>query len=464
MGVLQAHTAEEGNMKSFTKDLTEGHVVRTLIQFSIPFFLANLLQAFYSVADMLIVGWFTDASGIAAISIGGQLTWFSNSLIGGVAMGGTILIGQYLGAKRDSEVKETIGTMLSLFFVGGVLITIFMVAISSTALGWLKTPAAAFDQAHSYLVICSMGIIFIFGYNAISAILRGMGDSKSPLLFVAIACVINILLDLLFVAVFHWGAAGAAVATVLAQAISMFVAISYLSRHHFVFDFKLKNFRIGREKAKQIIRLGMPLSIQDLAVSLSFIFISSIINSLGLAAAAAAGIAMRLNFFAMLPALAMSMSVSSMTAQNIGAGLYNRAKQVLYIGIGLSAAFSFVMLAAIQIRPDFFMGIFSDETDVIAAGSIYLRGFSPDILMVAFIFSMNGFFNGCGHTGFSLWNSLISTILFRTPLAWFLVNVANWGLFGVGLAAPLASLITVLIGIWYFRSEKWKESKLSKAA
>jgi putative efflux protein, MATE family len=447
-------------MKDFTQNLTEGHVSKTLIAFSIPFLLSNLIQAFYSMADMLIVGWFSGSGGLTAVSIGGTVTWLINSLVSGITLGGTVLIGQFIGAKRDKDLHETISTMLTIAVIAAVILTFGMLLLVNPILNIINTPPEAFDQAKSYVSICIGGTFFIFGYNAISGIFRGMGDSKSPLIFVTIACVTNVVLDLILVGPLKMGAAGAAIATVFSQALSMILSIAFMYRNKFIFDFKLKSFKIYKSKAKLIFKIGLPASLQDTATSLSFVFMQAIINSFGVVAADAVGAAGRFNSFAMLPAGAMSMAIASITAQNIGAKLYDRAKETLKIGIKISLAFAVVVFLWAQLLPQTIMYIFTQKADVVAAGSIYIRAFSFDFIMVAFVFCINGFINGCGHTNFSMLNGILSTILVRVPLAYLLSRVLPSGLFGVGLAAPIATLFSILLGAWYIRTGKWKKSAI----
>lgn len=445
-------------------DLTQGPVAPTLLRFSLPFLLSNLLQALYGVVDMLVIGWFSDAAGIAAVSTGTQVAWLANCLGIGIAMGGTILIGQFVGAGRRDEVTETIGTMLSMFLAIGVAVTALMLTLNGSLLRWLNTPPEAFEQTRGFVAVSSLGTVFLFGFNAIGAIFRGLGDSKSPLVFVGISCAANVVLELLFVGVFGWNAPGAAAATALAQVVGLAVALYWLSIRTGVFRFSRRSLSISREKAGLLLRTGLPLSVQDLAVNISFLFITSIINALGLVPAAAVGIASRFDSFAMLPAMALSMAVAGMTAQNIGAKAHERAYRVWATGTLVSAGFGLLMLVLAQIEPRIVLIPFTRDEAIIAAGIPYVRSFSFDFLMVGFVFCMSGFFNGCGHTRFSLLNNLLTTLLFRVPFAWALTHLVPWGLAGVGLAAPIASLMAALVGAVYLRSGKWRNSDIVRQA
>lgn len=444
-----------------TASLTEGHIFKNLLIFAVPFLLANFMQALYGAVDTAIVGWFTDSSGISAVSTGSQVMQIVNSLVSGLTMGGTILIAQYFGAKQQQDTVETISTMLSLFAISAVAFSIIMWIACPWILQILQTPAEAYSQAYQYVMIASGGIIFIFGYNAISAILRGLGDSKSPLIFIAIACVSNIVLDLILVGPMKMGAAGASLATIASQAISVIIAIAYLKKHRFIFEFRWKNFRIHKHKAFMLIKVGLPVSLQETMTNLSFLFIAAIVNSLGVVASAAVGIAGKFDGFAMLPASAFSGAIAAIAGQNIGAGKPERAKKSLNASMLLSFACGMIFFMWVQFFPESVMHIFKADAAVTAAGVEYLRGFSLDFIMVSFIFCMNGFFNGCGKTTFSMINGLTSTLFVRVPLAYLLSHSFSSSLFGVGLAAPMASLLSIIIAIIYLQTGRWKKAVIS---
>ncbi len=273
-----------------------------------------------------------------------------NSLVVGVTLGGTILIAQYVGAKMDGDIRETIGSMLTLFIIAGLVLTAVMFAMLEPILGWLKTPEEALDQARQYSQVAFCGILFTLMYNGISAVLRGMGDSTRPLIFIAVACILNIGLDLIFVGPLGMGAWGAALATILSQGVSMVLSVIYLKRQDFRFDFKPKSFRLHRGKTLRILKLGLPISLQESMVNLSFLIISAAVNALGVAASAAVGIAGKFDGFAMLPATALSGAISSMAAQNMGAGQSERARKTMYTGIAFSLAAATLFFLWVQPR------------------------------------------------------------------------------------------------------------------
>ena len=446
-------------MAEFQHDLTTGHVGKKLLAFSIPFLFSNLIQSIYNVADMLIVGRFIGSSGISAVNIAGQLSFVILGLVFGLSIGGTILVGQYIGAKMQKDTVETVSTIFTLLAIIAVIATIVMLIFGGHLLRLIKTPEEAFPDALAYLNICIAGNIFIFGYNAISAILRGMGDSKNPLYFVSIACFINIVLDLLFVGPLNMGTSGAALATVIAQALSMILSMIYLSRKNFIFDFKLKSFKIFKDKLKLIIKFGVPTAIQNVLTGFSFIFITALVNSMGVYASAAVGIAMKVNSFAILPSIAISMSVSAMGAQNIGAGQYDRAKSTMKVGALLSFAMTAVVFVLLEAFPAQITSLFTSEQAVIDNSIGYIRAVSFDFLIVPFFFSLNGLFNGAGHTNFTLIANCLSALLFRIPLSYLLMSTLGLGLVGIGVAAPLSTISALLMGIWYLFSGKWKDDR-----
>lgn len=443
-----------------TNNLTEGNVYKTLIAFAVPFLLANFAQALYGGIDMAIVGWFSNAAGLSAVSTGTQVIQIITSVISGLSMGGTILIGQYCGARQDKDTTQTISTMLSLFAIAAVVFTGIMLFATNGIVSLLQTPPEAVEQACQYVFICSCGIIFIFAYNALSAMLRGFGDSKSPLIFICVATVVNIVLDLIFVGGLHMGPMGAAIATVIAQAVSVVIAICYLKRKKFIFEFKLKNFRIHKDKAQKLFRFGLPVSLQESTLSLSFLFITAIVNNLGVVASAAIGVISKFELFAMLPATAFCGAISAIAAQNIGANRPERAKKSLNASVLLAFICSLFFFVWAQISPESIMSIFKADAQVTVAGAQYLRSFSVDFLLVAFGFTLNGFLNGCGKTTFAMITGMLASLVIRVPLAYLFVLWFPDSLFGLGWAAPIATAISVTISLIYIKTGRWKKSSV----
>jgi len=399
---------------------------------------------------------------MSGVNIGSQITLLITNMVLGLSVGATVLIGQYLGAGNREALKETIGTLLSTLIVLAVAITVVMIWLQEPLLRLIKTPEESFSEAKAYFFITMLGTIFIFGYNALSAIMRGMGDSKNPLIFVAVACVINIFLDVWLVCGLEMGAAGAALATVISQAASMILCVIYLVKNNFVFDFKLSSFSFHRERLKLLLKIGIPTSVQNVTTSISFLFLTTLVNSLGVIASAAVGAVGKLNGFAILPAVAMSSSVSAMAAQNIGAGKIERAKKTMFAGMTIAISISAIVFLFINLFPEQLLRIFGDDVAMIEQGKTYIRAFSFDYLIVPFVFSFNGLFIGSGHTTFSLINSCISSLFGRIPAAYILGVVCDLGLFGFGIGAPIASSLALIMGLCYYLSGRWQKMTIIK--
>ena len=440
-------------------DLTQGDVFKKLTMFAIPFLASNVIQSFYNVADMLIVGNFSGTASMSGVNIGGQVVFILTNIVIGLSVGGTVLIGQYVGSHNDDSLRKVTATMLTLLPAAGIALTILTLVFKAPLLTLIKTPPESVVETSRYLTVTIIGLVFIFGYNALSAILRGMGDSKNPFYFVLIACVINVALDLLFVAVFKWAAFGAALATVISQAFSMFLCIGYMISHQFHFDFKFSSFKIYREQLALILKIGLPSSLSNSIVSISFLFITVLVNMAGgVHASAAVGAAGKFNSFSFMPVVAIGASISAMSAQNIGAGRWDRATEACRIGIIVSFVFMAVFFSFVQIFPAQIIAIFGNDPDMIAYGVKYLRWFSFDYLVVPFVFCFGGLLTGAGHTFFTLITHMLSSILLRVPLCWFFGVTLQWGLTGIGLGIPVASTGTVLITIGFLISGKWKKN------
>ena len=441
--------------------LTQGSVRTALIRFALPFLGATLIQFLYGAVDLMIVGRFGDAAGVSAVATGSQLMQTLTGLISGFAAGGTVLIGQYTGARREDDIKATIGTMFALFAAAAAVATVVLTLATGAMVSAMRVPAEAVLPARQYIFTCCCGLLFITGYNVICGMLRGMGDSRRPMIFVAISCCVNIVGDLLLVGPLHMGALGAAIATVFAQAVSMCLALTVLFRGEYARFFTGRWFRVRRDKAAFLLRLGTPMAMQDFLVSLSFLLITAIVNGIGLDQSAAVGVVERIIGFGMLVPIAFMSAISAMTAQNIGAGRQDRAVSAMKYGLVYSLIFGVLMLAALQIFPQFAMGLFIDDPAVISHGALYLRTYSFDCLLVCVVFCFNGFFSGCGRTGFTLANSLISTFAVRVPVVWLMSRLAGVTLLQIGLAAPLASLLQIIMQLCYMKWGGWRKAVIS---
>jgi putative MATE family efflux protein len=452
-------------MVKIENNLSRGNVLTKLVLFALPFLASNIVQSFYNVADMLIVGNFSGTESMSGVNIGGQVTFILTNVIIGLCMGATVLIGQYLGAGNHAALKRVTATIITLLLVAGALITALMLALKGPVLRLIQTPAESFAESDRYLAVTVTGLIFIFGYNALAAILRGMGNSKQPFYFVLTACITNIVLDLIFVALFHWDAFGAALATVISQALSRFLCIGYMVRNNFQFDFKPSSYKIFGDQLKLIFKIGLPTCLQNGITSISFLFLTAIVNIVGgVTASAAVGAVGKFNSFAFMPTLAMSASISAMAAQNIGAKRLDRAVQSCRIGTVFSVCVTYLFFALVQIFPAPILRLFGDNPGMILDGVVYLRAFSFDFLIIPFIFCINGFLIGGGHTMFTLISSMLSAVLLRVPVCYILGIPAGWGLFGVGLGAPVASAGTMLVITGYLLSGRWKYNAIQHDA
>ena len=440
-------------------DLTKGSVPKVLMQFAMPYLLANVLQALYGGADLFVVGRFDDAASVAGVAIGSQVMQTVTGIILGLTAGITVLIGIATGARDEKKAAATIGSAVWLFAIIGAVLTLLMTVWHDTIATAMHTPPEAMTDTRHYLLICSLGIPFIIGYNVVFGIMRGLGDSRSPLYFVALACVINIVLDFVLVGGCHMRAAGAATATIASQGISFAAALCYLHRKGFRFPFTRRDIRLNSILSKRIIKLGTPIALQDALINISFLIITVIVNRMGVTASAALGVVEKLIVFAMLTPVAISSAVAAMTAQNYGAGLTDRMNRCLKSGIGMALVFGTAFCIYSQFLPETLMGIFTNDAPVIELGAEYLHGYSIDCIIVSFVFCINSYFSGQGNSLFPMVHSLIATFLFRIPLSWIFSHIAPTSLFPMGFAPPLATMVSLAICLWYLKI--WQKRQAS---
>ena len=422
---------------------TEGKILTPLLRFALPVLLALFLQAMYGAVDLLIVGQFGTSTDVSAVSTGSQVMHTVTVVIVGLSMGITVLAAQKIGEKRPDEAGAVIGSGICLFSVVTIGVTILMIFLAGPMSGWMQAPKEAFAQTVSYVRICSAGTVFIVAYNVLGSIFRGIGDSKMPLITVAIACLFNIAGDLLLVGVFHMGVAGAAYATVFAQAFSVAMSVLIIRKKTLPFEFSRSSIRFDKKIIGRIVVLGLPIALQDLLVSVSFLVIIAIVNSLGVVASAGIGVAEKLCAFIMLVPSAYSQAMSAFVAQNIGAKKPERAKKALLCGIASSVAYvSFF-------HGDILTGLFSRDEAVIAAAADYLRAYAIDCIFTAFSFCFSGYFKGCGKTVFVMLQGLAGAFAVRIPVSYLMSRIPGISLFGIGLAVPVSSLLQIVICVAY---------------
>lgn len=438
-----------------TQSFTEGKIFSPLIRFALPVLLALFLQTMYGAVDLLVVGQFGGESAevcVSAVSTGSQVMHALTVVITGLAMGLTVFVGKEIGAGMRQKAGEIIGSGIWLFGAAALVLTVIMAAAATFLARLMQAPEEALSQTISYIMICSAGTLFIVAYNLVGSIFRGIGDSKIPLLTVAIACVLNIAGDLILVAGFHMGAAGAAAATVAAQAASVLLSLSIIRKRELPFSLSLKEIRPNKSHIRHILRLGIPIAFQDLLVNISFLVIIAIVNTLGLTASAGVGVAEKMCGFLMLVPSAFMQSMSAFVAQNMGAGKPERAKNALLIGIASSLSVSVLMAYFTFFHGDLLAGIFAKDTPVILAAADYLRAYAIDCLLTSFLFCFIGYFNGCSQTTFVMMQGMIGAFGIRIPVSWIMSRQAGVTLFGIGLATPASSLVQIILCGIYFRA------------
>ena len=436
-------------MTSDKADFTQGNILKKLVAFMMPVLGALILQAAYGAVDLLVVGRFGSTSGLSAVSTGSQVLNLVTFVVIQFAMGITVLIARYLGEKRPERIGAVIGGGAVVFTMMSVALLIAMVGFARPISVLMQAPAEAVDLTASYVRICGAGIFFIVAYNLLSAIFRGLGDSKSPLLFVLVACIVNIIGDLVLVAGLHMDAAGAAIATVTAQALSVVFAVMLLLKKDLPFAITKKEFRLNPQ-CRKFLKIGLPLALQEFLTQISFLALCAFVNRLGLEASSGYGVACKIVNFAMLVPSSLMQSMASFVSQNIGAGKKKRAKQSMFTGIGVGLAVGCVVFVLVLFKGDVLCSAFSTDAAVIQNGFAYLKGFAPETLVTAILFSMVGYFNGNNKTVWVMTQGLIQTLLVRLPLAYFMSIQPNASLTKIGLAAPVATTVGIVLNVGFF--------------
>ena len=446
------------------QSFTQGAILPTLLRFALPVLLALLLQAMYGAVDLQVVGKFGTAADISAVSTGSQIMQTITIVITGLAMGVTVLLGQKIGEGRPAEAGRVVGSGICLFGAVALLVTAVMLLAAPQMSSLMQAPADAFDGTVTYVRICSAGAVFIVAYNILGSIFRGLGDSKMPLLTVAIACVCNIAGDLLLVGAFGMGVAGAAVATVSAQAVSVALSLLIIRRRELPFTLTREDIRFDKAVIGKILKLGSPVAFQDLLVSLSFLAIIAIANAMGTIASAGVGVAEKLCAFVMLVPSAYMQSMSAFVAQNIGAGREDRARRALLCGILSSFAAGLLMGWAAFFHGDVLAGLFAEDGAVIAAAWEYLKAYAIDCLLTSFLFCFVGYFNGHGQTVFVMVQGFVGALGVRLPVAFLMSRVSPGSLFHLGLSTPASTVVRILLCGGYFLYFGRKREKLSISA
>lgn len=427
------------------QNLLQGNILRSLISFAFPVLLALFLQAMYGAADLIIVGQFADTFEQSGVASGSQLFNMITMVITGLAMGVTVFVGDRIGAGKPEEAGLGIGTGIAVFAVLAAVVTVLIVPFSDALASFMHAPAEAFSQTSAYVKICGLGTAFITAYNVIGAVFRGIGDSRTPLLTVVIACTINILGDLVLVAGFGMGAAGAAIATVSAQAVSVVFSLYFISLKNLPFAFSKGYIRFDPACLRKILLVGVPIALQELLVQFSFLFIQVVVNSMGVMESAAVGVAKKACMFLMLVASAYMQSISAFVAQNNGAGEFERSRKALFYGIKTALIAGFIMGATAFFAGDLLSSIFSGEAEVIAFAHDYLKAYAIDCLLTAILFCFIGYFNGCGKTVFVMAQGVFGAFCVRIPAVYWMSRIEGTSLFHIGLGTPISSVAQILL-------------------
>lgn len=436
-------------MSKQSADFTQGSILKKLLWFMVPILGALILQAAYGAVDLLVVGRFGSTSGVSAVSTGSQVLNLVTFVVTQLAMGITVLIARYLGEKSPEHIGPVLGGAAIVFALISVGLCVLLVCFARPISVLMQAPEESLDLTVSYVRICGSGIFFIVAYNLLSAIFRGLGDSKSPLLFVLVACVVNIIGDLLLVAVFRMDAAGAALATVFAQTVSVVCAVVMLFKKKLPFSLTRKDFRLNPQ-CRKFLKIGLPLALQECLTQLSFLALCAFVNALGLEASSGYGVASKIVSFAMLVPSALMQSMASFVSQNVGAGNQKRAKQSMLTGIGVGLGFGCVVFALVMLKGDVLSGFFSTDAGVIQKGFEYLKGFAPETILTAVLFSMIGYFNGNQKTYWVMTQGLVQTLLVRLPMAYIMSIQPNASLTMIGLAAPASTAVGILLNVGFY--------------
>ncbi|MBO5415302.1 MAG: MATE family efflux transporter [Clostridia bacterium] len=447
--------------KSLSKNFTQGNITRQLILFSLPFMASNALQVLYSTIDMVIVGKYVGTYGLAAVSSSSLILNFVTMVCLGFSNGGQVLISQALGAKKRKEMNDIIGTLFSFIVILALVLSGVLLLARKGILYLVNIPEESYDMAMDYLVICGVGLIFTAGYNMVSAVLRGMGDAKRPFLFIGIASVTNLVLDIIFTGFLGWGVAGAAWATIIGQAVSFLFSLFYLFRRResFGFDFKRESFIINRRYAGMIAGLGTPMAIQSGFINLSMLFVNSMINQVGVVASATFGVGVRIDDIINKISQGIQYAAMPMISQNIGAGNQQRAKQVVYRAWIISAIFTvFCMLLYICFGKQLFM-MFSDDELVHALSGTFIAAILWMFPAFSVMRGSGAFIQGIGNARLSMVLAILDGVVLRIGLSWLFGIALGWGFFGFVLGYGLAPYGYAIPSMIYFLSGRWRKQK-----
>lgn len=435
--------------KSNVGDFTQGSIFFKLLRFMIPVFGALVLQATYGAVDLLMVGWFGTTAGISAVSTGSNVINLVTFVVSSLTMGVTVLISRYIGEHSEHRIGDVIGGVICFFLSATVVLMILLLAFAPQLAVLMQAPTEAKALTTLYVRICGGGIVFVIAYNVISSIFRGLGNSKLPLIFVAIACTVNVVGDFVFVALMHMNVAGAALATILAQAVSVVLSLFIIRRQQLPFTVKRSQIRFNQE-IRNFILIGTPIALQELLTQISFLALCAFINRLGLDSSSGYGVANKIVVFVMLVPSSLMQSMASFVAQNVGAGLEMRSRKAMVCGMGIGAFAGVFIAYAAFFHGDVLASLFTSDAAVIARAAEYLKGFAPEAIVTSFLFSFIGYFNGHSQTPFVMLQGMAQTLLVRLPMSYIMSIQPNASLTMIGLAAPSATIFGICINVIYF--------------
>ena len=436
-------------MNSSKSDFTQGSILGKLLPFMLPILGALVLQAAYGAVDLLVVGRFGTTSGLSAVSTGSQVLNLVTFVITQFAMGITVLIARYIGEKKPQYIGALIGGATIIFAIVSAVLFVIMIGFSQPIAVLMQAPEEAVELTSTYVRICGGGIFFIVAYNLLAAIFRGLGDSKSPLLFVAVACVVNIAGDLILVAGLHLDAAGAAIATVAAQAVSVVFALFLLVKRELPFEISKHDFKINMHCVRAL-KIGLPLALQEFLTQISFLALCAFVNRLGLEASSGYGVACKIVNFAMLIPSSLMQSMASFVSQNVGAGNEKRAKKAMFTGMGVGLVIGCIVFTLVWFKGNLLTGIFTTDAAVVQNGYDYLKGFALETIVTAILFSIIGYFNGHDKTVWVMVQGLVQTLLVRLPLAYYMSIQPDASLTKIGFAAPAATIFGIVLNVIYY--------------
>lgn len=440
-------------------NLTEGNVSRQLIRYALPVVASSLLQAIYSIVDMLVVSQMLGEVGASGVSNGAQFITVLTQVAIGLSNGGNILVGQYFGAGDRENREKTIGSFLTLFTILGTVVAVVIALLARSVMTFMGAPAL--EEATAYLFAAAWGLFFVYGYNALASVLRAMGNSRTPMNCVIVSVVLNVVLDILFVGPLGWGTAGAAWATVISQAVSYCVCLVYLIRHREFFSFERSLLHMRWEKIRMILKLGIPCAVQMTVAGISWLVVTYLINDYGAVISAANAYSGKVKDLSGMFTAAMSTAASSMVAQNLGAGLYDRGKKVMYTAMKMALCMAVVIIVVVELLAPVLVGVFTDDAQAIHYASLNLRIEILGQVFYAMFLVYHALMVGAGDTWWVFFSSFTNCIVFRVILS--VTFEALWGIEGVYIACAIAPATSVPIGIYYTRSNRWRKS-LAKPA